>query len=572
MTTEERQGRKERVACAVAWILAVGCGSDPAPPSAAAVAAPSAPRTLQEPIAQACTDKITVCWDAEVKKNAALGPLAAAVTKPFQAAGAIEDGDSNRLVWAEFAPTPDAARADIAVVWGLCKKDGSGCSAGTAVYTPTGAAITDAAGKAVDRIGVGLPVLRKQLKAHAPDKDPTLLAPLSQSIKVDAALARLALQKVKAKTRRLVIFNAYGAQVGLSAAPVAAAANAAGVFDSVEVIEFARVSDLSSTLPSLTAIDAVVWIGASVQEIFSDKSAKPLGLTVSRGVFGDQMIYGKTLPGLLDNPPLGGPGLVVLVASNALSADYMTDATTIGHALNAAPARAVVGFGGKVAAADALDATAAFLKALCSGSALDAAMAASPLPLLTAVDKATRPKWLWPGKRSAFWGAKAPSKAAMTLPVRMDPPYCTYPITPCTTQTWKTEYDSNKIPADQLTAGHATFNCPSLEFDGPFFSCATKDANSSADFSVVGVMRGRGAGDRFWIAIDGTANTKYKQMFVVGEGLLDKTDQGGGKSSTPFSGLAAAAAYVDESNNCCAAGGPALTTIKGEPGLIEIWP
>lgn len=562
-----------RCCAAITALLALShCGSEPESSAAAAATGPTSLRTAQEPLPQACTDKITACWATEVSKNAALGTVAAAIAQPFQAAGFVTDADGNRLVWAEFAPSPTAARADIAVAWGLCKQGNTACTAGTASYTPTGAKIVDANGKDVARIGIGLPVLRKAIKFHSPDKDPSLLAPLTQGNKLDAASAKAILQTVKPATRRMVILNAYGPQVGCSADSLVAAASKTGLFDSVEVIDFARIDDVVAILPALTPLDAVVWIGAGVQEKFTDKPEKPLGMTVSRGVFGDTLVHGKTLTAMLDAPPLGGPGLIVLAGSNTLATGYFSDKSTLGDALDGQPSRAVVGFGGKVTPDQALGAAATLLIKLAAGVDLEAALAATGQPVLSPMDKAARSKWLWAPKKAAFWGGKPPSKAAMTLHVSMDPPVCADPIDPCDLTSWKDAVVQNKVPSDKVTASQASFICNGLKFDGPFFSCQAKDDNSKADFTLQGVMRGHAIGDRFWVTAHGSANMKYRQMLVIGEGTIASSDAGGGKTSLPFKGIAAASPYIDQDGNCCAVGSPMLTTIKNEPGIIEIWP
>ncbi len=559
------------------WAVAAGfclsaCGEEPAPAPVAAPTGPTALRTLQEPIPQVCTDKITVCWASEVGKNSVLAPLATAVTLPFQAAGVIEDADSNRLVWAEFAPSADAARSEIAVVWGLCKKGATGCSAGTAAYTPTGASIVDSKGAIVQRIGIGVPVLRKQLKFHAPDKDPTILAPLTQGFKLNPALVKTQFGAVQPHTRRLVVLNSYGPQVGLDAAPIAAKAKETGVFDSIEVVNFARAADAIALLPTLTPLDAVVWIGAGVQEKFTDKAEKPLGITVSRGIFGDQLVYGKSITNLLAVPPFGGPGLVVLAGSNTLAAAYFADKSTLGEGLHEPPGRALVGVAGAVTPAAALALTVELLGKLASGAGLATAMAAASPLLVSPMEKPGQEKWRFPGKNSGFWAGKPPSKSALTVQVKMDPPFCTFPTQPCDPTTWAAGFGQNPVAATELTAGHATFSCAGVQWTGPYFSCTGKDANTTADFALHGVMRGRAKGDKLWVYLDGAANAKYRQMLVVGEGTVDSLDEGGGKTTLRFKGIAAAGPYTDQDNNCCTAGSPALTTIKDEPSVLEIWP
>lgn len=553
-----------------AALLLAACGDEG---GAAADAGPTVARTVQEPLPLSCDAKTPACWDSEVAKHPPLQALIGQIALPVQAAGQLQDASGTTLLWAELATSPEAARSEVRAVFARCSAAKS-CRYGQAQYTAAGATFSDAQGQPISQLAVGKPVLRKKLKAHAPDKDPTLLAPLQDTAKPDAEQVRQRLAQVVPRQRRCVVLNAYGPELGVDPAAVVSAAKASGRFDRVDVVNYVRASDIELTLPALTALDAVVWIGAGVYE---DRSEGPrlLGMTASRGVFGDQLLYGKSLPDWLKVTPLGGPGLVILAGAQTLAANSWKDLNTLGYLLTDS-GRAVVGFSAtQVSVSQALTASATVLTQLGKGATLSAAMAASGAAMVSTLDATAAGKWRLAAPSSAFWGGKSPSKAAMKLHVRLDPPSCVAAgsVGLCDRASWTEAYAQHAVAATELTAGHATFECPSLQIDGPFFECTAKDANTTADFTLRGVMRGTAEGDRFWVLADGTANLKYKQLLVIGEATLGKTDAGAGKTSVKFSGPAAAATWLDDEDRCCTCKGlGALTTIKSEPSSLELWP
>lgn len=538
--------------------LVLGC-EDGGAPSEPKAAEPAVLRTKQENLQD---------WAAEVKNSAGLQKVLGELGNVQQQglAGVIEDASGRRLVWAEYAPKADAPRTEVMGVWQVCDKAGK-CTAGKANYTATGAELTDSEGKAVTSLAIGAPVLRKNLLNHNTTEAATVLAPLERSFKVDAVIARNRLELSSYKKRKAVILNAYGPQVGLDATPVRKAAEATGLFDSVEVVDFMRRSDLEAVLPILTPLDVVVWIGAGVQETFTDKPVKSMGMTVSRGVVGDQLYHKAFLEKLLAAPPLGGPGLVVLAGASSVSPEYALDKNTLSYHLNLAPTRAVVGFGAKVTAAEALSQTAALLTELAKGKDLGAAMTATG-KWVSPLEKATAAKWKLPGKAAAFWG-KPPSKAELTLYVKVDPE-CTDAATTCDPAGYAEGVAKSKVAATKLTAGSAKFECD-LTFAGPYFECAADEAVTSTKFALKGVMGGRQAGDRFWLYVEGSTSPLYKDIALIGEGVIAKVDPYGGGSTLFFDGTAAASPYRDADGNCCVAKMPLLQSIDAKQGQIKLY-
>lgn len=558
---------------AAAALLQLGCGEDDGGGAAASLPA----RTVQQSMALSC-DAGAVCWATELAKAPDLKAQLDAIAQPVQYAGEIADAAGNRLVWAEVAASANAPRSEVAAVWRLCDKAGK-CTVGKASYTASGASFVDAAGKPVTKLLVGAPAMRKTIKFLNKEDDVTVigaLKDLAQTYKIDADVAKAQLQQQQFGKRRFVVLNAYGPEVGLDPAPLLAAAKATGVYDSVEAINYVRKADVFGLLPTLTGIDAVVWLGAGVVETGSatSPSKRSLGLTVSRGVVGDHLISGTLVGDLLTAPPLGGPGLLVLAGSQTIPSNKDDKSLKILAEQLSDGSRAVVGFSGAVTAGQAVSASAALVTQLAGGQSLAKALAAAGQGMATMLESAGQAKWKFQGKRAAFWGGAPPSKAALTLNVRMAPPRCTFAIEPCNLATYKEAYGQagGQIPAEQTVGGHANFRCQTINFDGPWFTCSGKDENTTADFAIRGVLRGRAPGDRMWLAVEGTANNKYKQVFAIGEGVFEAEDKGGGRTALTFRGLALSSTYRDVEGRCCTPGGPALEGMLGEPGMLEIWP
>lgn len=542
--------------------LLAACGSTEATSTSAAAASL---RTKQEPMAQ-------TAWDAETAADPALAAVATAIGQPFQAAGVLEDLAGDRLVWAEFAANPLDARDAVAAAFRVCTKTNV-CVRGKATHTATGIALVDSFGTPIDHVSAGAPVLLKYLKAHSIDKDPTILAPLNRDYVVSPVLAKFQTGLGSYQQRRFVIFNAYGPQVGVDVTPLRQAVEKTGLYDAVLVIDFARRRDIDLVLPSLTPLDAVVWLGAGVQEKFTDKAFRPVGITVSRGAFGDELYHSKMLSDLLDAPPLGGPGLIVLAGSNTLTADYLLDKATLAYNLYLSPYRPVLGFQGKLTPAQAIAAASEVVGNLGSGKTLGAAMAASTGGAagkwLTPLDKDAVAKWLLPGKAAAFW-QKPPSAASLVIYVKVDPT-CWNEVDTCDPAgvTAAGLKPGNKVAATELEAGAAKFECDAT-FIGPYFECSAKNAATSTDFWLKGVMRGHEVGSYFFFYLEGSAGALYKDMAVVGEGLIDSSDVGGGTTTLKFKGKAAGSPYIDKDGRCCIARQPLLQSYQGEPGSFKL--
>jgi hypothetical protein len=572
-TAAARAASLQRLAVAqllvgVVSLLVAAC-SDDEPASAAK----QVQRTQQEALALTCDTKNPTCFDQELQAHPQLAKLAADLTAAdpaltLQAAGVLADAKGRRLVWGEYATSANPLRADARTIFASCPTaTATGCSYGTATATPTGAQFLSDSGATISEITVGQPVLRKMLKAHNADKDPTLLAPLTPTHTVDAALSREMLAKVSFGQRRLVILSAFGPQVGVSTTDIESTGQNTGLFDQVQTIHFARRSDLEQVLPTLTPLDVVIVLAPGVYEKFTDKSDRPLGVAMARGIFGDELVTGKTLAKLLPAPPLGGPGLIVLAGSQTTSAKYDADKVTLAALLNEGAGRPVVGPTGPVTLAEAKSMSRKLLDLLAGGKTLQQALAAAGQPLHSPMPDALQAKWTLTGKTASFWGGAAPKTTSLKLHFLPSPPSCTdAPMSACDVGNYLAGISKSKVPATSIDNVHSTFECSPV-FTGPWFECNTEA------FSLRGVLSGRTKDSPYWVWVDGSAGNNLKDVVFVGEGTVTAVDQGGGSSTLRLGGIAAASPYLSgEEGWCCTAGTPLLATTKNESGSLTLQP
>jgi hypothetical protein len=552
-------------------LVALGCAPAPTAGGDAGTTVQPATKSVrvdQKPLAAAD-------WQKELDGDAALAAVAKAAGGSFQVAGSFADDHGGRVVWAEYAPSPEADRTQAVGVLRACDGDKK-CTVAKATYTATGADFSDQDGKPIAALAVAVPALAKQLKGHSVDQDPVILAPLKREHIVEIPVQKGLFAQVAFKQRRCVVLNAFGKAIGAGAETVVQAAQKTGLFDAVETVEYARKADFERYLRVLTPLDVLVVLAPGVQEVFTGGSpSKAIGVTLSRGVVGDQFVHRNHVSGLLDAPPLGGAGLVMLAGGRTAIEATLNDSKAFAYQLSAPPVRAVVALAGKPTWAQAQAAAAALLADLGAGKDLETALgsatkAAAGVKALAPMDKSFRQAWKVPGKSLSFW-QKPPSKSDLKLFVKVEP-QCVTGAGTCDKTGYNSAYQQpgNRVATTDLSDGDARFYC-NPTFQGPWFTCSGKDANSGMDFTLSGVMRGREVGDRFWLWLEGTGSKAFQNTAIVGEGQFEKVDPAGGSTEMYFRGPAAAAPYQDDKGRCCLAKSPLLQGLKSEPGQFKLY-
>ena len=585
MTTQcaSRSGRLQRWFAVGALLALCSCGAEGETTSGkkqnqgTTQTAPksTALRTLQEAIDAGQ-------WKVALDNDSALSATAATIKSTWQHAGVIEDDAGGRLLWAEYASDPEADRNKVQVVFKFCPKaatDGqaTACMVGTGDHGSMNVTL-QASGNTLDWLDIGAPVLRKEAIKGQGASNPTVLKPgLGKSLILDPAVAKAQFASVHWAKRRLVIINAYGPQVGVHMTKTIKAAKDSAHFDEVTELQFARHIDVQRLLPSLSPLDVVVWLGAGVIETYkSGKPNKSVGMTVSRGIFGDAYFHREAMLATLAQPPLGGPGLVVLAGSDSLRDDSQSQTGIFADSLRAFPYRPVVGFDGLLDAQTADAASATLITSLTAGDSLEAAM--SKASEIVANGKTNnlmeieqRESWSL-AKQSGDLLGKRSTKGQLALYMSINPPSCV-DITSvsgiCDAKSFEAGSAQGKgIDPTKLTSQHASFLCDVL-WTGPYFSCTAKNAQTGADFTARGVVTGIDAQRQVAVYVTGSAGLKVKDLALAGIGTIEKADIGGGSTVLHFSGPAIASTYRNEDGYCCIAPKPQLSNFKGDPSTLK---
>jgi hypothetical protein len=548
-------GRCARLLAACLWAtigLGVGCSDEPAADDAGATKTNSTLWLVQKDI-----DKKE--WDAAVKADADLATIAGGVKLAFAAAGSIEDEEGATVLWAEFAKDADDERAAIVAVIRSCDKAGT-CTSAKGTYSKLAATLSTADGNPLKQIAVGQPTLNKKLKTSNIDSGTVIATGLNRAAVVDPVLAKYFVDNGTWGTRRLVLLNRFGAQMGVDLAAIQSAAKATGLFDEVVHHQFVRRRDIDLLLPQLNALDVVVWVAAGVVKPYGNKPYRAVGMTVSRGIVGDELYHSGTLGKLLDAPPLGGPGLVILAGGNSLTSNT-TSGDVLAKKLNIGPYRPVIGIEGQVTIAQAEAGVAELLKRLAAGDVLEVAMATAAAELgaatfQTAMIQEQREVWKIPVAPAKFWN-KAPSEANLQLFVKVDP-ICADVSNLSGVCNISTLQNGTAIPAEKIKAIISTkFECKAT-FKGPYFSCEVDNPMINAKFWLKGLMTGREAGDKVLVYAQGQSDGKVKDFAVVGAGDIKKIDTGGGTTVISFDGPAAGSTFWNQDGQCCLAKTPLL--------------
>ncbi len=540
-------------------LLSVACGSSAAKTTGDDSGLPT--RTAQTALTQDA-------WQALVTADTALAALATAQTQPWQAAGEIVAADGTTLDWAEFAPAVDAPRTQVAAVFRSCPKAGDTppvCVRGKGTYTATGVTLTDDGGKPLTLVPVGAPQAWEwETSTNLKNDNTTITAGLTgDSAPLDLTTVQAQFSAIVPQKRRFVLLSAYGKQVGVDGTPITDAATRTGRFDSVETIEFVRQTDVETLLPSLTALDTVVWLGAGVQQKPSKASppTKAVGMNVTRGIFGDEVYYGTLAAPLLDTPPLGGPGLIVLAGQNTFLGD-ISDKQSLAAVWYGPATRPVVGFSlplgtpgasgyTHLALGDVIGATVKLIGALGDGQTLDAALttasAGQAFTLTSPMATDNRKKWTWTAANSSFW-PKQPSSGTLTIEITLTPS-CVQPVATCDMAGWQAGTKAANIINTSIS-----IVCDNPAFVGPYFTCTGGDSQPpGTKFDVTGVLRGTNAADHLLFFAVGTAGGPLGSAAIAGDGVLvaGGIDKGGGTTTYNFNGQADLSFYTDASGNCC---------------------
>jgi len=475
----------------------------------------------------------------------------------IEEAGISEQDDGVVVIWSEAAGPGKELR-------GLVRH----CSADdctSAIWWFSGGAVKwrDASGKEIEPLGMGLPILLKQLEGHTYDK-PTHV--------VEAPLSDEEMPEIDVSKRRFYLLSSFGplwANGALSTSALKKMAEDSGSFDEVLLNRYVRLAEADTVLLHSHPHDVFVWLGQTIrEEAKTNEIFKPVGMTVNSGVFGDKLYDRARMDDKLDINPLHGPGLMVLAGC-----ETMGDGNGGGEVEKSIPVvldnkvRTLAGFKKCGDARDILEATHLFVDHYFSGSSLGESLAAANAYLA--------------GVESKLTMATLPdADTGMTFVQDLS-------------KYWE-KYADDGPPGDSFFSGNlnivnmcedkeggqyqenesfATAWCKDIKWEGPFFSCSRKNPDNLVDFEISGALKEIVEGAHFFFVVTGSLNPRVQGLTlyadaVIKEIVLDKEKPN--EFIVEFKGVGEASPYKNEAGDTCQMQDPLLQSTTGEPGTFKI--
>lgn len=510
---------------------------------------PAATLVLQEPISEGE-------WEQLKGQNEALGEL---VTKGLEdgyknlaASGKVQDSEDRTVTWGVLAKDGEDAAERVVLVG--CDAAGS-CVGARADVKDGKASFTDAKGGSVDAPMTVAPAMVKNLEGADLDGKTTL----------PAALTADEVPVVDLSKRRFILANAFGDVFGVTMSDTVALAKSSGAFSEVADHQYAGRSVLVDAIRNSAPFDALVWVGASVRQEVGT-AHKTIGMTVNRGIYGDETFTSQEIKKLLETTPFGGPGLVVLVGGQSWGDESGQEQKNLSLFRELADPenqhRVVVGFNGNGKAEDLLDAAHAFLQSFFGGATLEAAVAAtntllsdrgSAVRMVSNRDDSIASEVTFLGDLGAFWGeAGAPKE------VRSNHFVTTNLI--CFPKNGDAYQEGDK---------HANFFVDA-NFDGPVFTGERKNEDVGLDVKVEGIMSGTTPGSRVFLKISGDLKLTIKGISVWGIGTVqDKSDKDN-PGRIFYDGDALATTYTNDVGDECELKAPKLSGATSQPSWMNL--
>lgn len=472
-------------------------------------------------------------------------------------AGITEQDDAVTVIWAEAYGTSLPIK-------GMARHcNGDDCLAAFWKRQGNDVAWEDVDGGSVEPRTIGLPVLLKALEGHSFD-NPTHSV---QALDVPEQLPEIDVSK-----RRFYLVSSMGplwAQGALDTADLEKLAKDAGAFDDVEKTNYVRGAEMDAILLHSHPFDVLVWLGQGVrEEAKTNQVWKPVGMTVNRGVFGDELYDRDQIADKLETNPLKGPGLMVLAGC-----ETMGDGNGGGEWDKSLPvtldnkARVLVGFKKCGDARDVLAATTLFFQGYFGSSTLGDSLAAansylagveSELEMVTLPETDLEQRFLV--DVDSFWDAYTddgtPGDSFFNTNILV--------INMCEDE------QGNQYQEDEFFAS-AWGN--EFSWSGPFFSGSRTNPQNKVDFKVEGSLIRIKEGAQFFFSVKGSLKPEVQGVTLYGTGLIENIKVEEEKLDEfiiQFKGQGHASAYTNAEGHSCVMQPPLLVTTTGELSSFKV--
>lgn len=490
-------------------------------------------------------------WESVVAQDEQLQQVITAASSQdydtVKLAGRVKDDTSAILHWAVLTKSTDATAERI--VAKACDSEGA-CRSGR--LDPETAAFELHDGSDGGLAMVAAPGMLKDLGGADHDGKTTLVG----------ALTAEEVPIVDLKKRHFSVINSFGPAFGVDLSGWAALGSDSGAFTDVTVTDYARAATVQSAIESGSPFDVVVWVGASVREKLG-ANHKTVGMTVNRGIYGDETFTSTQVKAALKASPFGGPGIVVLVGDESRgdgSSEEEENLNLFKEFRNNEAGRIVVAIRGRAGPEKALAAAGAFLGTYLGGSSLadsitagNAALAGTDAVLLSSRESVAA-ETFFVGALDGVW-AEDPREVRSNHYLSVNNRCFPDP-----------EDNTNFYSEDE---GHVNFFVD-VDFTGPFFTGSRTNADVGLDVQVDGVLLGTEPGSRIYLQIAGDVKLSVKGLTVWGAGQLVDEHDPDKPGRIFYDGTALATDYTNDKGDNCVLLSPSLTGSTSQPSWMDV--
>ncbi|MFT7621849.1 MAG: hypothetical protein ACI9WU_001014 [Myxococcota bacterium] len=485
-------------------------------------------------------------WDSVVAQDQdlqqAMTEAAADGYPDVIAAGRIKDTSDNIAYWAVLSKASDGKER---IIVRVCDAE-SACQAG--VVTAAG---EWAAG------GIPLMVAPAMVK-DLTDADHEGISNVSAALSVDEVPV------VDLRKRRFVLANAFGPAFGVNLSGWKSMAQGTGAFTDVQHSDYVRASVVEDALKAASPFDVMVWVGASVREELGPNH-KTIGMTVNRGIYGDETFTASRARDAIKASPFGGPGLIVLVGEETRgdgSSQQDKNLSLFKELSDAESGRIIVAIQGRPGPAKALEASEAFLVAYMTNAAsLGEAVATANLILegtggeLVSSRASIADTTFFVSSLSGPFEGDSPKAVRSTHFINIA----------------NTCFPDINNPSDfyKENEGHASFFAD-VDFDGPFFSGGRVAPEVNLDVTIEGVLLGTEAGDRLYVRISGDLKPSMRGITVWGAGVLQDEFDKDNPGRIFYNGSALTTDYTNDKGDTCVLLSPTLTGATSQNSWLNL--
>ena len=459
----------------------------------------------------------------------------------FLVAGRLGTDDGIEVRFAAYASQEGTGRTAVE------QCENNGCTVGIAWLDGGDVRIMDLAGKQIEPVKLPLPPLLREYVSQDESKGTTLVSsPLEESalpMEVSLDLGR----------RRVLVLSQFGPHTGFSAQSLLSGLDLSG-FDQTFVQYYVGTDELLHALASSYQHEVLVYVGQAVRKLLKDaKDPAQRWFTtksymVSKGIYGFEPVGVDVIRQVLANKaPLGGPGVVLLVASESIG--DMSPATEdpkfeTPFSLLSTPGNVVAGFVGSASPQVILEAAHSFLSRLLGGatagealehanSALDAWGEGARMVLTKDSDANFR----LPPKGLAVFGGRTPKGGSLNLFFLLRP--------------WCANAPGQYEP---LLERQANPWFQEIQFQGPVFEAERSLEVAPEDYlqsQVKGVLGELREGAHFFFVFTGGLTKDFRDVTLYCNAEITSVEEAEGKIKLTFTGAARSLPFKSQDGQEC---------------------